>query len=501
MSDSDGFDSLFMAEPAASPGNQVPIATTLAAPWKVLLVDDEPDIHAVLRLAMQGIVVEGRSLHLLDARSADESKLKLQEHPDTALILLDVVMETEQAGLALVHFIRHQLNNAKIQIVLVTGQPGYAPQREVITDYAINGYRLKSELTADNIFVSVYAALRTYQALHQLDQQHQALQEMAAQLQEREARWRAVLETAPDAIALANEQGVVTAWNPGAQRLFGYAPEEIVGQPLAKLIAIHHQTGSNAALSRLYEPESLPLPGKILELTALNRDGEELPVEVVLGAWPSAEGRQFSAIMRDIRARRRMEEQIRHMAFYDVLTNLPNRRLLLDRLAQTHAACKRSGCHGALMMLDLDNFKPLNDSHGHEIGDLLLIEVAKRINECIREIDTVARYGGDEFVVVLGGLDLDEQLSIDQAAHIAEKIRATIALPYLLLSQHADSKRIEHRCTASIGLTLIGKDSDEAELFERADVAMYVVKEGGRNAFRFFEANARVSGSVENSPR
>lgn len=488
MNENDSFDSLFLAEPKASSGNQPALSSV--APWKVLLVDDEPDIHAVLHLAMQGLVVEGRTLQLFDARSAEEAKRLLQEHPDTALVLLDVVMETERAGLALVHFIRHQLANAKIQIVLVTGQPGYAPQREVITDYAINGYRLKSELTTDNIFVSVYAALRTYQALHQLEQ-------MADQLQEREARWRAVLETAPDAIVLANDQGLVTAWNPGAQRLFGYAPEEVIGQPLEKLIAIHHQTGSSAALSRLCDLDSLPLPGKVLELNAIHQSGEILPVEVLVGSWQTAEGRQFSAILRDISARRKMEEQIRHMAFYDALTNLPNRRLLLDRLAQTHAACKRSGNHGAFMMLDLDNFKPLNDTHGHEIGDLLLIEVSRRINECLREIDTVARYGGDEFVVVLGGLDADEQKSIDQAAHIAEKIRATIALPYLLQSQHADGKLIEHRCTASIGLTLIGKDSDESELFERADMAMYVAKEAGRNMVRFFESTATVSGGAE----
>jgi CheY-like chemotaxis protein len=158
---SDPFNELF-ADETTPPEKDTGAKETA---WKVLLVDDEPDIHAVLRLALRDAVVEGRPLEILDARSGEEAKARLSEHPDIALILLDVVMESERAGLDLVRHVRETLGNHSVQIVLVTGQPGYAPQRQVIVDYDIDGYRLKSELTAEKIFVSVYSALRTHQAM------------------------------------------------------------------------------------------------------------------------------------------------------------------------------------------------------------------------------------------------------------------------------------------------------------------------------------------------
>jgi diguanylate cyclase (GGDEF)-like protein len=134
----------------------------------------------------------------------------------------------------------------------------------------------------------------------------------------------------------------------------------------------------------------------------------------------------------DIVERKRMEDQVRQLAFYDPLTHLPNRRLLNDRLSQALLASKRSAFYGALMFMDLDNFKALNDKHGHSAGDLLLVEVARRLKCCVREIDTVARFGGDEFVVLLGELALSPQESMAQAGVIAEKIRLALAEPYAL---------------------------------------------------------------------
>jgi glucose-1-phosphate adenylyltransferase len=170
MTERDTFSALFASEPASN-------ATPLVAdpPWKVMLVDDEEDIHAVLRLALADVRVDARTLQLLEAKSSEEAKTRLVEHPDTALILLDVVMETKNAGLDLVRYIREELGNHKTQIVLVTGQPGYVTQREVITSYAINGYHLKSELSADKIFSSVYSALRSHQALVALELRQQQL--------------------------------------------------------------------------------------------------------------------------------------------------------------------------------------------------------------------------------------------------------------------------------------------------------------------------------------
>jgi diguanylate cyclase (GGDEF)-like protein len=144
------------------------------------------------------------------------------------------------------------------------------------------------------------------------------------------------------------------------------------------------------------------------------------------------------------------------------------------------------------MFLDLDNFKPLNDSHGHEAGDLLLIEVARRVNECVRAMDTVARIGGDEFVVLVVGLTRDKAESDKQARKVAEKIRTALAESYLLsvMDSAGDSDGIEHRCSASIGVVLFGKqDQDQNDILRRADAAMYQAKDGGRNRVCFYNKN------------
>jgi diguanylate cyclase (GGDEF)-like protein len=160
------------------------------------------------------------------------------------------------------------------------------------------------------------------------------------------------------------------------------------------------------------------------------------------------------------------------------------------------AANKRSGCYGAVMFLDLDNFKPLNDAHGHEVGDLLLIEAANRLKACVREMDTVARFGGDEFVVITSELDTDRTESAAQAGVIAEKIRSALAEPYRLTLKHEGKPDIfiEHRCTASIGVALfINHETAADDILKWADMAMYQAKEAGRNAIRFHESRPLVS--------
>jgi diguanylate cyclase (GGDEF)-like protein len=175
------------------------------------------------------------------------------------------------------------------------------------------------------------------------------------------------------------------------------------------------------------------------------------------------------------------------------LTGLPNRRLLDDRLSQTMAASKRSALYGALMFLDLDNFKPLNDTHGHGVGDLLLAEVARRLTDCVREMDTVARLGGDEFVVMLSDLDADKVVSIAQAYLVAEKVRVSLALPYLLMAATAGQvvSKVEHHCSASIGVVVfVNHEANQTDILKWADAAMYQAKDAGRNAVRFYDAEA-----------
>lgn len=182
--------------------------------------------------------------------------------------------------------------------------------------------------------------------------------------------------------------------------------------------------------------------------------------------------------------------QLHGLAFYDTLTLLPNRRLLNDRLTQALANSKRSGHCGAVMFLDLDNFKPLNDRFGHAVGDLLLIEVARRISSCLRETDTVARFGGDEFVVMLSQLDVDYAESVSLARNVAEKIHQLLAEGYCLNYRPAGQREItvEHYCTSSIGVVLfLDHENSQEEILSWADAAMYQAKREGRNRICIYE--------------
>ena len=190
----------------------------------------------------------------------------------------------------------------------------------------------------------------------------------------------------------------------------------------------------------------------------------------------------------DITERKKMEEEIRNMAYFDPLTALPNRRMLIDRLQHAMAGGARSGHYGALIYLDLDNFKPLNDTHGHAAGDLLLVEVAQRLLGCVRQTDTVARTGGDEFVVVLNDLSADADTAAAECQRISAKILAALSAPYVLSLAHGASPAqvVEHHCSASVGATLFkGEALYWQDLMKKADAAMYQAKAAGRNRVQF----------------
>ncbi|POZ54003.1 sensor domain-containing protein [Methylovulum psychrotolerans] len=189
----------------------------------------------------------------------------------------------------------------------------------------------------------------------------------------------------------------------------------------------------------------------------------------------------------DITERHNKEEQAKQQALYDPLTKLANRRLLHERLEHTLATLKHHHGYGALLFLDLDNFKPLNDLHGHEIGDLLLIEVARRIGHCIRDIDTVARFGGDEFVVLISKLEAVEARAAACVHRVAERIRNQLAQPYTLTLPSGGDQAVVHHCTSSIGAALFGpKHSQAKQILKHADQAMYKAKANGRNRVHFY---------------
>ncbi len=223
------------------------------------------------------------------------------------------------------------------------------------------------------------------------------------------------------------------------------------------------------------------------EIWNRRKSGEIYPEQLTITAVGEEGGgiSHYVATLHDITLRKATEEQIYTLAFYDALTKLPNRRLLNDRLAQAIAISRRTGLYAALMFIDLDNFKPLNDTYGHGVGDLLLIEVARRLEKCVRETDTVARFGGDEYVVVLSELAENREESLTQAGIVAEKVRASLGEPYHLTVQ--PDEKVEHRCTSSIGVVVfVNHEASQKDILKMADMAMYQAKEAGRNTIRFY---------------
>lgn len=209
----------------------------------------------------------------------------------------------------------------------------------------------------------------------------------------------------------------------------------------------------------------------------LEIDGIPLPTEEILLSYT------------DITAIAQAEENMQTLANHDQLTQLPNRRLLLDRIAQAIAGCKRTKRYAAIMLLDLERFKPLNDRYGHQAGDILLVEVANRLKKTVRDIDTVARIGGDEFVVLLTGLNAKETEAIASATAVGEKILHAIGAAYVIEVPSAQgAESVEHHCTCSIGIsTFVDHQADADRILKCADTAMYRAKSRGRNQIYVYD--------------
>lgn len=299
---------------------------------------------------------------------------------------------------------------------------------------------------------------------------------------------RLLTDSVSDVIWTMDLAGHLTYVSPSIEKLRGFTVEEVMQQSMEDYLTPESLPFARAELGRFITSISAGIrpPDFRCELEQRCKDGSTVWTEITASVMLDSAGKFVSilGVSRDVSERRQMEAQVRQMAFHDPLTSLPNRRLLLDRLSQVLATSRRSGLLGALMFLDLDNFKPLNDTYGHEVGDLLLIEVARRLNACVREMDTVARYGGDEFVVIIGELEVDRDESTQRASLVAEKIRNALAEPYRLpLERDGDDDMLEYHCTASIGLTVFsGNDASREEILKWADTAMYQAKVKGNNS-------------------
>jgi diguanylate cyclase (GGDEF)-like protein/PAS domain S-box-containing protein len=307
-----------------------------------------------------------------------------------------------------------------------------------------------------------------------------------ATLKENEQRFReqaSLLDKAQDAIFVVTMREEIIFWNKSAERLYGWTKKEVLGKSERELCC------GNASVFDAVADEVLHSGEWRGELTVRRKNGTCFIVEgrSTLVRDDNGAPQSILSIHTDITDRKAAQREIHKLAFYDSLTGLPNRQLLLDRLEHELMANSRAGSVGAVMFIDLDNFKVLNDTLGHDMGDLLLQQVAQRLSQTVREGDTVARWGGDEFVVVVGQLGMHATGAVGHADRIADQIRTSLRAPY-------DLNKYEHHTTPSIGIALFqGHAATVEELLKHADLAMYQAKAAGRNTIQFFDPQMQAA--------
>ncbi len=313
-----------------------------------------------------------------------------------------------------------------------------------------------------------------------------------------------VLESAACGVIATGLDGVVRVFNREAEQITGYSAGEMLEQPSSALLRLHDAEELRAqaervsrALQRPIKPDfelfvaaaqDSGLPEQ-REWTCVRKDGARRMVSLVVSVLRDSGGvvRGYLGIMLDVTEKKLAERQIENLAYYDPLTNLPNRRLLLESLGQALQSARRAGRHGALLFLDLDHFKNLNDARGHTAGDALLRELAQRLRGVLRKEEMVSRLSGDEFVILLPDLGADQTAAASIARQVADKLRLAVALPF-----HLDQQ--DYSLFASVGLTVFPKTSDETvdDILIQADSAMYAAKDGGRNGVREFDPQMRA---------
>ncbi|MGA0032134.1 MAG: diguanylate cyclase domain-containing protein [Burkholderiales bacterium] len=299
------------------------------------------------------------------------------------------------------------------------------------------------------------------------------------------ARSRAITEAAAESIVTIDSRGLIESFNPSAERMFGHNAADVIGKNVKLLMPEPDAGAHDGYLERHLRTGKSHIIGRPREVVALHRNGTLFPVELNVAEIKLGNERRFTGVMRDITERKINEAQIQHLAHFDSLTDLPNRTLFNDRLHQSISMAKREKRKLALCYLDLDGFKAVNDTLGHDRGDELLKLTASRLKHAVRESDTVARLGGDEFAVILPQIT-----GRGDAALVAEKIIDMLAAPF-----HLQGSDQSAHIGVSIGIAVFPADAGEAEqLVKMADIAMYNAKKAG-NRFQF-TAGSHAHGEI-----
>jgi len=300
------------------------------------------------------------------------------------------------------------------------------------------------------------------------------LRRIKGELETSRSQLNAIIHHAMDGIITVEETGEIQAFNPAAEEIFGYSQDEVIGQHVRVLLAPSTMHEYEADVVRYMSSGQKGIIGiRGQEVVAIRKNGESFPMEVSASEMEIKGHRYFVGIVRDVTERKLVEQKITHLAHHDYLTGLPNRVLFIEQLEHAITLARRSRYKVAVLFLDLDGFKQVNDTLGHDAGDLLLQEVAKRLKGVIRESDIVARIGGDEFTFVLNNIGEDVH-----AAWIAQKIIDVLSRPFDLKGQFC-------QIGGSIGVAIYPDSSGDFEtLLRQADEAMYWAKQNGKNTFK-----------------
>ncbi|KAA0594487.1 diguanylate cyclase (GGDEF)-like protein [Azospirillum lipoferum] len=449
--------------------------SSAAIPWPVLVVDDDEQVHAMTRVLLNDFEFEGRRFAVVSAFSAAEARVILAERTDLPVVLLDVVMETQDAGLRLVHHIRRDLGNRHIRIILRTGQPGQAPERDAIVAYDINDYKSKAELTAQKLFTSLVSAVRGWCDLVTIETLNQSLERRVAErtaelerqtaLADEQRRFiENLVELMPSPVWYRDAAGRYALCNRAFRELFPNAAEGIEWSVGTQDVSEQAPAGTDSFS---------------FETSVSGADGDSRELLVVKRPLSSPDGAAAGVIgiATDITERRRMERELQRLATTDPLSGAHNRRHILDLLErlltgqEAVADSRQTGGAACLVMLDIDHFKRINDEMGHGAGDIAIRRVVEEIRSQMRATDQIGRIGGEEFAILL-----PDSSRADGVA-IAERLRNGLAALAIELP--------DGRCfqlTGSFGLTEVRPLGDTVEsVLGRADQALYRAKALGRN--------------------